>query len=483
METVNNGTITATPNEGIVTDTEITLTTTPAEGYKLIENSLRAYKTGDESVVVAIVDGKIAMPAFAVTVTAEFEGLPQVLALETLNNGTITATPNNGIVTGTEITLTTTPAAGYKLVENSLRAYKTGNESVTVSIADGKFTMPAFDVTVTAEFEALPQVLTVEAVNNGTITATPSEGIVTGTEITFSTTPAAGYKLVENSLRAYKTGDESVAVNISLTTDGRLALIMPAYDVTVTAQFEGLSQALTFETVANGTISTATPSENIVTGAEITITTTANNGYQLVENSPRAYKTGDESVAVSIVDGKFTMPAFDVTVTAEFEALPQVLTLETVNNGTITATPSEGIVTDTEISLSTTPAEGYKLIENSLRAYKTGDESMIVEIVDGKIIMPAYDVTVTAEFALSTGIDAPTAATVKAYPNPFADYVVIESEELIRRVSFVNLAGQTMLVEEAPTGRIHVASLKPGIYLVKVEDNDGKTTVLRLVKQ
>ena len=561
IATVANGTITATPSEGIVTDTEVTLSTTPAEGYKLVENSLRAYKTGDESVAVAIVDGKFTMPAYDVTVTAEFEALPQTLTVATVANGTITATPNEGIVTDTEITLTTTPAEGYKLVENSLRAYKTGDESVAVAIVDGKFTMPAYDVTVTAEFEALPQTLTVATVANGTITATPSEGIVTDTEITLSSTPVEGYKLTENSLRAYKTGDESVTVSI---VDGKFT--MPAYDVTVTAQFEALPQVLTVEAVNNGTI-TATPSEGIVTDTEITLSTTPAEGYKLIDNSLRAYKTGDESVTVSIVDGKFTMPAYDVTVTAEFEALPQVLTMATVANGTITATPSVGIVTDTEITLSTTPAAGYKLTENSLRAYKTGDESVTVEIVDGKFTMPAYDVTVTAQFELIpaatysvtvasgitngtltvepstnvaagaevmltatpssgyrlkegrlkahktgdesvtvsivdgkftmpafdvtvtcqfeliTGIDDNTAATISAYPNPFTDYLVIESEEQIRSVSFINLLGKTVQHTSMPQAQISTQNLLPGIYLVKVDFAKGKPVVIRMVKQ
>ena len=242
-------------------------------------------------------------------------------------------------------------------------------------------------------------------------------------------------------------------------------------------------QAISADAVFAGGGHSLSPTGLMPIGVTIPLSAAPAVGYIMVPGSLAAHKTGDASTAVSIVNNSITVPAFDVTVTAQFEGLQQVLTVETVVNGTITATPSEGIVTGTEITLTTNPAEGFKLVNNSLRVHKTDDETVIVDITDGKFIMPAHDVTVTCEFALSTGVDAPTAATVKAYPNPFTDYVVIEREEQIRRVSFVNLAGQTMLVEEAPTGRIHVASLKPGIYLVKVEDNNGKTTVLRLVKQ
>ncbi|MBN2745008.1 MAG: leucine-rich repeat protein [Marinilabiliaceae bacterium] len=483
LAAVSNGTIAAIPNEKIVTDTEISISTIPAAGYKLVENSLSAYKTGNESVTVDIVNGKITMPAYAVTVTAQFEALPQVLTVEAVNNGTITATPSEGIVTGTEITFSTTPAAGYKIVENSLRAYKTSDENVTVEISvttDGRLAllMPAFDITVTAEFEGLPQVLTLEAVNNGTITATPNDGIVTGAEIALTATPNAGYKLVENSLRAYKTSDESVIVDV---VDGKI--IMPAYDVAVTAQFELQPYTVSVDAnIVNGTLA-ATPSENVTMGTEVTLTVTPTTGYQLVENSLRAYKTGDETVTVTIVDNKFAMPAFAVTVTAEFEGLPQVLAIATVANGTITATPSEGIVTDTEITLSTTPANGYKLVENSLRAYKTGDETVKVVVVDGKITMPPFDVTVAAEFSTLTGVNNIGALNFSLSPNPATTHVALHATAPVSRVQFVNAAGQTVLTHDAPTGSMAIGSLKPGVYLVKVISTNGQVDVLRLVKQ
>lgn len=51
---------------------------------------------------------------------------------------------------GTEITLTATPDAGYKLSEWNV--YKTGDEEITVEVKDNKFIMPAYEVTVSATF-------------------------------------------------------------------------------------------------------------------------------------------------------------------------------------------------------------------------------------------------------------------------------------------------------------------------------------------
>ncbi|MGE0076233.1 MAG: T9SS type A sorting domain-containing protein, partial [Bacteroidales bacterium] len=259
-----------------------------------------------------------------------------------------------------------------------------------------------------------------------------------------------------------------------------------AFDVTVTAQFEALPQTLTMATVANGTI-TATPSEGIVTDTEITLSTTPAEGYKLIENSLCAYKTGDESVTVSIVEGKFAMPAFDVTVTAEFEQIPaatySVTVASGITNGTLTVEPNTNVAAGAEVMLTATPSAGYRLKEGSLKAHQTGNESATVTITDSKFAMPSYNVTVTCQFELITGIDDNNTATVSAYPNPFTDYVVIESEEQIRSVSFINLLGKTVQHTSMPETRISTQNLLPGIYLVKVDFAKGKPVVIRMVKQ
>ena len=149
-----NGTLTASPNGNINEGTEVTLTATPASGYKL--KALKAYKTGEPSTTVAINGNKFNMPGYPVTVEAEFEEESSAetyypLTVVSPTNGTLTASPSGYISEGTEVTLTATPASGYKL--KALKAYKTGEPSTTVAITGNKFTMPAYEVTVEAEFE------------------------------------------------------------------------------------------------------------------------------------------------------------------------------------------------------------------------------------------------------------------------------------------------------------------------------------------
>ena len=74
---ITNGTVTAKPMEAVA-GTEITVTVTPDQGYQLKTGSLKA---NDEE----IVDDKFTMPAEAVTITAEFEKIPQTVDKTELN--------------------------------------------------------------------------------------------------------------------------------------------------------------------------------------------------------------------------------------------------------------------------------------------------------------------------------------------------------------------------------------------------------------
>jgi hypothetical protein len=70
------------------------------------------------------------------------------VTIGTLSNGSITASPTSG-VEGTEITLTVTPASGYRLKFGTLK-----HGTTTINESTFKFNLPDEDVTVVAEFEA-----------------------------------------------------------------------------------------------------------------------------------------------------------------------------------------------------------------------------------------------------------------------------------------------------------------------------------------
>ena len=73
-----------------------------------------------------------------------------------IENGTVTANPTTASE-GDEITLTATPADGYKF---SAWDVTRDDNSQAVSVTNNKFTMPASDVTVSATFVAIPKLAT-----------------------------------------------------------------------------------------------------------------------------------------------------------------------------------------------------------------------------------------------------------------------------------------------------------------------------------
>jgi len=157
-------------------------------------------------------------------------GTTYSVTIEPLTNGTITASPNYGIE-GVEIILTVNPANGYRLKAGSLR-YETMYETVFINETDKKFNLPAANVTIMAEFEPVLIVeetffVTIGQLTNGTITANPTHGIA-GTEITLTLNPRTLFRLKEGSLKYGTTTIDEVTK----------IFIMPAHDVSVTAEFE-----------------------------------------------------------------------------------------------------------------------------------------------------------------------------------------------------------------------------------------------------
>jgi len=142
-----NGTVKAPANaqEGEL----ITLEVVPAEGYRLVEGSLKVFLGKSE---IMLTDNSFSMPAANVTVKAEFEQIP-VFAINiaaTIENGTVVADKAEA-VEGDVVTLTITPAEGYELDYVTVTGV---NSNISVPVGeDGKFTMPADAVTVNAGFK------------------------------------------------------------------------------------------------------------------------------------------------------------------------------------------------------------------------------------------------------------------------------------------------------------------------------------------
>ena len=90
---------------------------------------------------------------------------------DAIQNGSISvsgATNLNAVAAGTELTLSNTPATGYKLAAYDV--YKTDDATTKVTVTDGKFIMPEFDVTISATFEVAKTLKSIEITNAATQT-------------------------------------------------------------------------------------------------------------------------------------------------------------------------------------------------------------------------------------------------------------------------------------------------------------------------
>ena len=140
----NHGTISVSPTDAFVGDI-INLTATPDAGY-----CLEAWNVNSARGNVTVVNNQFEMPDSEVTITATFRA-GHTVTLASVMNGTISANPTTAL-TGETITLTATPASGYNF--DSWDVFKTGDPNTTVSVSGNSFSMPDYDVTVSALFSA-----------------------------------------------------------------------------------------------------------------------------------------------------------------------------------------------------------------------------------------------------------------------------------------------------------------------------------------
>ena len=143
----------------------------------------------------------------------------------TAQHGSVTATPNKGSF-GTEVTLSNTPDTGYEFGSYSLTGSSLKNSN--------QFDIQNTNVYVVGTFNGIQRTITCSGVN-GSVTATPSAGII-GTTVTLSNTPNSGYEFESYSV----TGATLINSN---------QFVIGESDVTVVGTFQN---TLPFNTVTIG---------------------------------------------------------------------------------------------------------------------------------------------------------------------------------------------------------------------------------------
>ncbi len=327
--------------------TSVTVVATPKDGYTLTADGV-VVTYGDNQTLKATPDTEkantytFAMPAGDATVSAAFEEVKKynVTVADTVENGTVGVEQKTAAAKDV-VTVTVTPNTNFKYTDGSLKAtYTDGGTKKEINdfkAVDGKentytFEMPAADVTVSAEFEAVKvetYSVTINPSDNGTVTADKTADLKAGDTVTLTVTPADNmYTLAQLAKNGLVIKDsENTDVPYTTVEEGKTYTFeMPAADVTVAAQFTVVKYGIEVKVEGEGTVTFTDDGETrFAEGTEVTANIKPKGTtYVLTEAMYYVGNTGD-NITKAVNDGggeyTFTMPANHVKIEATFTAV------------------------------------------------------------------------------------------------------------------------------------------------------------------
>jgi uncharacterized repeat protein (TIGR02543 family) len=358
--------------------TVVTLTVNPVNGYVFTGWSGGA--SGSATSVTVTMDGNK-------TVTANFQLPSSTYTLTTAAAPTAGGSVSRSINaasynSGTVVTLTATPAAGYVFTGWSGGA--TGTASYVAVTMDA-------NKTVTANFEAITYTLTTAAAPTAGGSVSRSINAASynsGTVVTLTATPAAGY-----SFTGWSGSATGTASSVAVTMDA---------NKTVTANFEAITYTLTTAAAptAGGSVSRSINAASYNSGTVVTLTATPAAGYVFTGWSGSATGTAS-SVAVTMDANK--------TVTANFQPITYYTLITLANptaGGWVARSPNAVTYpAGTVVALTVNPVNGYVFTGWSGDA--SGSATTVTVTMDG-------NKTVTANFQLPVNYTLSTTASPTA---------------------------------------------------------------------
>ena len=283
----------------------VTLTSRPDEDYALSEYIVA--RADNMEVKVDVSGSSFIMPKFDVMVTAVFKPSHKIEIDKDIKHGTVRADRQKAIE-GQSVKLEAQGEDDYVL--DKYTVYRTGNVKDTIPVNKDVFQMPNFDVTVTATFRTALKV-SIDSVANGTISVTDSL-VKPGQDVGIIVRPNKGYQLGDLQVISQKDATESAPVS-----DDNMFQMLDS-DVTVKATFV---EATDYYKVQPDTA---------VKGGHVLLDQTEATRRETVklDNAPEPgyqfkeyviHQVGDTAVKVQPLGNFFTMPDFDVEVSAVFE--------------------------------------------------------------------------------------------------------------------------------------------------------------------
>lgn len=245
--------------------------------------------------------------------------------------------------------------------------------------------------------------VTIGAVEHGSVTADKMTAEV-GADVTFTVTPDENY-----SVKSFKVNNDEKQLNDS----NQVVVKMVEGGLTVSAEFEINSAAVTITQADHGSISADKSTAKI--GENVTFTVAPEANYVV-----SSFKVNDAEVAL---DGNnqavVVMVAGGLNVTASFELGSGTVTIGTFEHGAVTADKMTAKIGE-DVTFKITSDTGYDVsffkVNGSVVDYVTKEDSTTGKTYgEAKVKMVSGGLTVTAEFKLGVypiEWDTPTHGTI-----------------------------------------------------------------------
>lgn len=298
-----------------------------------------AVREGDKLMVWDSLSGMKAMAAVPYVITADDADAIVTYTItvdEEITGGTVVSSLNSA-EEGDTVTLTVTPEEGMQLKADSLKVMN-GEDAVQVTQGTANtytFTMPAGNVTVTAEFEAVavePDEITGTVTVSGTakvgetLTAAVTDSNATEFKYQWQANTGAdgAYENIADATSATFVVTEALVgktIKVVVTADGFDGLIESAATEAVEAADEEPVAAPTVETATLHDTSEAVQDEDLYTAGSYKVTTTAETGYTnvaIAAENLKKHQNGDSPATAGYwVGAAITAPA-DTTITGYY---------------------------------------------------------------------------------------------------------------------------------------------------------------------
>jgi urease gamma subunit len=250
----------------------------------------------------------------------------------------------NTVNSGANLTFTPIPSAGYQ-VSTVTNATNNNNGSYTVSnVTTNK--------TIQVNFTRTTYNVTVNPGGNGAVSVQPSNSVISGASLPFTTIPATGYKV-----------DTVTRDGVTVTASAENSYIISSVnsDTTVAVTFTRITHNVTVNYGQNGSTASSSVVTAVNEGASLDFTPSPSAGYRVlsVRNTTNSVdilpnSNGDSSYTVSNVT---TAKTIDVT-------FIQIFTV-TVNPDANGRTNKDGSNNSVDINgnltITTQPSTGYKV--------------------------------------------------------------------------------------------------------------------------